>query len=73
MAAVLWTVLHAHGLTVFEQAVIIATISATITGLFTVLGAWVATKKIEPMHDDVTDVKKKVGAANREIDHSERA
>lgn len=78
MSTVLYLVLTSH-LSEFEKGLIIASVSATITGAFTVLGAWLAARmaarrvlpleeKAEEIHQGVHDVKGKIGASNRETD-----
>lgn len=74
MAAVLYLVLTSH-LTDFEKGLIIAIVSATITGAFTVLGAWLAARytrpvqaRVDEVHQDLHDVKKKVDSDRREAD-----
>lgn len=78
MSIVLFLVLSSH-LSEFEKGLILAAVSATITGVFTVFGAWLAARiaarhvlpleeKAEEIHQDVHDVKGKVGASNRETD-----
>lgn len=75
MATLLWLVIRANGLTDFEKGLIIAAVSATITGGFTVLGAWlaarIAAEKVDSMADDVHAVKRKVGATKREGERNE--
>lgn len=68
MSFTLYAVLTSH-LSEFAKGIIIASVSATITGIFAVIAAvWaanIAERKIaEPLHD----VKKKVGADKRDTD-----
>lgn len=55
-------------LTDFEKGIIIAGVSATITGLFTVFGAWIAVRYTRPIHEEVRDVKHKIEADRRTSD-----
>lgn len=74
MATVLYLVL-ASSLTDFEKGLIIAAVSATITGLFLIGNTFLSAKLQKPMvtiveevHQDVHDVKRKVGASKRADD-----
>lgn len=74
MAVLLWAVLSSH-LSVFEKGLIIAAVSAGITGFFTYFAAVRAAKlTIEgsrKLHDDVKAVKKSMGLSRREDDVSD--
>lgn len=74
MAAVLWGVLHS-GLSPFAQALIVAAVSAILTGIFVILAAVITVRLAKPSHEtlekmgsDVADVKASVGATKRKTD-----
>lgn len=53
MASIALAVVHS-GLSAFDQALIIAGASATITGLFTVFAAWITVKfAARPIHEEI--------------------
>jgi hypothetical protein len=67
MAGTLFLVLGS-GLSYFTQGIIIAAVSATITGAFTVLAAVLAVRFTKPTHKDITDIKRKLNANRRDDD-----
>lgn len=83
MATMLYFVLTSH-LTDFEKGLIIAGVSAFITGIFTVIGAVLAAKMaeqrvapiaqtVEEIHTNVHDVARSVGTDRRETDNHQEA
>lgn len=66
VAALVLALIHHHNhLSTFEQGLIIATVSAVITGVFTLFGSWLAVRASRPVHDDVLAMKEKMEDGNK--------
>lgn len=75
MAVVVLAIVRSHTLSTFDQAIIIAVISATISSIGIVLGAIIGARATRPVLErqdtaqrDMQDVKAAVGAAKRKGD-----
>lgn len=68
IAAVVLMVLHSNELSDFTKALIIAAVSATITGLFGLLTALYTIRATQQTHQDVTDIKQSLQLTKRTED-----